>query len=218
MQGLFLLQKLRKNCVKIAVFLRGKRLIFFIEFTCKNGCATFLQDYFYKKKGCTFMEYQNEYASKGVAGAGLGLGIAGTALGLMNGGGLGNIFGGYGWNRNMGCAEEHFVNRYEAEQAAKIANLETEVKLRDANFYALSEVGNLRDYMEKRFDRVEHELCDQKVYNATNTAAIGCIQNQIAVLQGLTKTVIPFTSICPEPMARYNNWVAPTANAGTTTP
>lgn len=28
-----------------------------------------------------------EFASKGVAGAGLGLGIAGTALGLLNGGG-----------------------------------------------------------------------------------------------------------------------------------
>lgn len=163
------------------------------------------------------MEYQNEYASKGVAGTALGLGAGALGVSLLNGG-LGNIFGGYGWNRNMGCAEEHFVNRYEAEQAAKIANLETEVKLRDANFYALSEIGNLRDYMEKRFDRVEHELCDQKVYNATNTAAIGCIQNQIAVLQGLTKTVIPFTSICPEPMARYNNWVAPTADAGTTTP
>jgi hypothetical protein len=30
------------------------------------------------------------YASKGVAGSGLGLGIAGTALGLLNGG-LGNL-------------------------------------------------------------------------------------------------------------------------------
>lgn len=41
----------------------------------------------------------NRYASKGVGGAGLGLGIAGTALGLLalsrNGGGL---FGGYGNN------------------------------------------------------------------------------------------------------------------------
>lgn len=35
---------------------------------------------------------KKEYASKGVAGAGLGLGIAGTALGLLNGG-LGNLFG-----------------------------------------------------------------------------------------------------------------------------
>lgn len=33
-----------------------------------------------------------EFASKGVAGAGLGLGIAGTALGLANGG-LNNLFG-----------------------------------------------------------------------------------------------------------------------------
>ena len=39
------------------------------------------------------MEYENNYASKGVAGAGLGLGIAGTALGVLNGG-LGNILGG----------------------------------------------------------------------------------------------------------------------------
>lgn len=29
---------------------------------------------------------EREYASKGVAGSGLGLGIAGTALGLLNGG------------------------------------------------------------------------------------------------------------------------------------
>lgn len=33
-------------------------------------------------------EGDHEYASKGVAGTGLGLGIAGTALGLLNGNGL----------------------------------------------------------------------------------------------------------------------------------
>lgn len=44
--------------------------------------------------------YNEEYASKGVAGAGLGLGIAGTALGLLNnnGNGLGGLFGNNGWN------------------------------------------------------------------------------------------------------------------------
>ena len=39
------------------------------------------------------------FANKGVAGAGLGLGIAGTALGLLNNGGggiLGNLFTGAG--------------------------------------------------------------------------------------------------------------------------
>lgn len=39
------------------------------------------------------VEETKKYASKGVAGAGLGLGIAGTALGLLNGG-LGGILGG----------------------------------------------------------------------------------------------------------------------------
>lgn len=194
MQGLFLL---RKNCVKIAAFLRGKRLIFFIEFTCKNGCATFLQDYFYKKKGCTFMEYQNEYASKGVAGTALGLGAGALGVSLLNGG-LGNIFGGgYGWNRNMGCAEDHFVNRYEAEQSAKIANLETEVKLRDANTYTDSKLIDLYKYVDGKFACVEHELADQRVYNAVNTTTIGCIKNDVAELMALTKRVVPNDSICP---------------------
>ena len=38
-------------------------------------------------------------------------------------------------NGEDGCSENHLVNRYEAAQAARIAELETEVKLRDANTY-----------------------------------------------------------------------------------
>lgn len=136
-----------------------------------------------------------EYASKGVAGSGLGLGIAGTALGVLNGG-LGNLFNGTN-NGNCGCSEDHWVNRYEAGQSARIAELETEVKLRDANTYTLTEMGKLRDYVERRFDHVEHELCDQRTYNATNTATISCISGQVAQLMGLTKLVVPNSSICP---------------------
>ena len=45
-----------------------------------------------------------EFASKGVAGAGLGLGIAGTALGLLNGGaGLLNLHSGIAG----GCCSEN---------------------------------------------------------------------------------------------------------------
>lgn len=150
------------------------------------------------------MEMENNYANKGVAGAGLGLGIAGTALGLMNGG-LGNIFGGYGCNGNAG-----YYSRYDAEKDARIANLETEVKLRDANFYSLSEIGKLRDYMEHRFDKVENELCENRVYNATNTAAVSCLQSQVIQLTNLTKTVIPAANVCPAPMPMYNSWTAPT--------
>lgn len=42
-----------------------------------------------------------DFASKGVAGAGLGLGIAGTALGLARGG-LGSLLGGLGWGNGYG--------------------------------------------------------------------------------------------------------------------
>lgn len=69
-----------------------------------------------------------EYASKGVAGAGLGLGIAGTALGLLNnnGNGLFGLFGGNGgWNNGMaamasqaaGCAVNDKFSSLEAEIA-----------------------------------------------------------------------------------------------------
>ena len=136
-----------------------------------------------------------EFASKGVAGSGLGLGIAGTALGVLNGG-LGNLLGGWGGN-NMYCSENMAVNRYEATQSARIAELETEVKLRDANTFTMGEMGKLRDYIDSKFARVEHEICDQKVYNATNIATVNCIAGQVNQLFALTKLVIPNASICP---------------------
>lgn len=135
----------------------------------------------------------SEYTSKGQGALNTVLGAIGTAgaTGILNGG-MGALFG-----YNNGCGDNAYINRYEATQSARIAELETEVKLRDANFYALSEVGKLRDYMEHRFDRVEHEICDQKVMNATVTANMTCMANQIAALNGLTKLVVPNTSICP---------------------
>lgn len=151
----------------------------------------------------------SEYASKGVGGAGLGLGIAGTALGLMNNGGLGGLFnwGGCG----NGCGDNALVNRYEAGQSARIAELETEVKLRDANFYTLGEMGKLRDYVDHRFSGVEAQINAQSVINAQVAANLSCMQGNIATLMGLTKTVVPIANICPEPMPLYNSWTAPTA-------
>lgn len=139
------------------------------------------------------MEYENKYASKGVAGTGLGLGIAGTALGLLAGNGGLNLFNG----GNCACESNHYVNRYEAGQAARIAELETEVKLRDANTYTDSKILALYQYVDGKVSGIEAQICQQNVYNATNTAAIACIQGQIAQLQGLTKVVIPNSSICP---------------------
>lgn len=133
-----------------------------------------------------------EFASKGVAGAGLGLGIAGTALGVLNNGGIPGLFGNV-----SGCSENMGVNRYELGQSQRISELETEVKLRDANFYTLSEMGKLRDYVDNRFSAVEKEICEQKVFNATSVATVSCIQNQVNQLMGLTKLVVPNGSVCP---------------------
>lgn len=148
-----------------------------------------------------------EFASKGVAGSGLGLGIAGTALGLLNGG-LGGILTGV--NNGCGCSEDHWVNRYEAGQSGRISELETEVKLRDANFYTVTEMGKLRDYVDHKFDCVNSQLNAQNVINAQVTANLSCMQGNISTLMGLTKTVVPITSVCPEPMKMYNSWTAPT--------
>ena len=139
------------------------------------------------------MEYENHYASKGVAGSGLGLGIAGTALGLLNGNGL-NLFGN---TTRCACSEDHNVNRYEAAQQARIAELETEVKLRDSNIYTDGKILDLYRYVDGKFANVEAQICQQNVYNATNTATINCMAGQIAQLQSLTKLVIPNGSVCP---------------------
>ena len=158
------------------------------------------------------MEIENKYASKGVAGAGLGLGIAGTALGLLQGNGLNGILGGWG-NGNCIPSESMPVTRYDAGKDARIAELETEVKLRDANIYTDQKLGALRDYVDGKFAVVNDKLCAQTVHNATNDAVLGCMQGQIAQLLGLTKVIVPAANICPTPMPQYNSWTAPTAPA-----
>jgi hypothetical protein len=144
------------------------------------------------------------YASRGVAGTALGIGIGALGLSALNGG-LGNLF-----NTNGGCSDDHYVNRYEASQSARIAELETEVKLRDANTFTMGEMNKLRDYVDGKFACVEKELSDQRVYNATNIATVNCIAGQVNQLFALTKLVIPNGSICP-------GWGNVTVSPATTT-
>lgn len=160
-----------------------------------------------------------EFASKGLAGTALGFGIGGAALGLANGG-LSRVLGGTGVvqqdttaamlgaaaalaanGRNGTCNEDHTVNRYEAQKDARIAELETEVKLRDANTYTDGKILEVYQYFDGQIKAVNQKLCDQAVWNATQTATIGCLGQQVAQLQGvmqnLTKVVIPNSSVCP---------------------
>ena len=153
-----------------------------------------------------------EFTSKGQGNLNTVLGAIGTAgaTGILNG--MGGLFSG-GCGNSCGCGDNAFVNRYEAGQNAKIAELETEIKLRDANFYTLGEMGKLRDYVDAKIDGINSQLCQQSVVNSQITANISCMQGNIATLMGLTKTVVPIDSVCPEPMKMYNSWTAPTTGA-----
>jgi phage I-like protein len=128
------------------------------------------------------------FASKGVAGTGLGLAIGALGLEALRGNGLGGIFG--------NCANS-------SEKDIEIAYL----RGRDA---AKTDSLELYKYVDGRFRVVEAQIAQQAVVNAQVTANISCLQNSVAALSGLTKTVIPITNVCPEPMARYNAWTAPT--------
>ena len=151
----------------------------------------------------------NNYASKGVAGAGLGLGIAGTALGVLNGG-LGNVLGGLGgWGG--GCSDNIPVNRYEMDQQKELINKDMEIAYLKGRDAAKTDSLELYKYVDGRFRGIEAQIAGQAVVNAQITANISCMQNTLNTLSGLTKTVVPIDNVCPAPMPQYNSWTAPTA-------
>lgn len=118
-----------------------------------------------------------EYASKGVAGTGLGFGIAGTALALLQNGGLGGILGG-GWGGwgNCGCGNAAAF----AGRDAEIARLSSEL---DSYRNLIAVWDNLN---------TKREATDKKV--ATLEAKCETMQY---VLGNITKVVVPNTSVCP---------------------
>ena len=140
------------------------------------------------------------YASKGVAGSGLGLGIAGTALGLLNNG-LGNIFGG----GNYSCHENMPVNRYELGLQQENAGLKSQIALRDANTYSDQKLLEVYKYFDGEVKDIRAAMCAsdkaQAVINAKFESGFAILNTQVAsinnTIANLTKTVIPNSSVCP---------------------
>lgn len=142
-----------------------------------------------------------EFASKGVAGSGLGLGIAGTALGVLNGNGLlGGLF-----NNGYVCHENTPVNRYELNQESKIAELQSQIALRDANTYNDQKLLEVYKYFDGELKDVRKAMCEngkaQAVINAKFESAIDVMASQVASINNtvanITRTVIPNASVCP---------------------
>lgn len=190
-----------------------------------------------------------EYASKGVANAGLATGIIGTALGVLNGG-LGNNFMGYG-NRMVAngncmavetCSENTPVSRYELEQERKISQLQSEKDMLLSDNKTDGKILELYKYIEQQFTKDRETVsarftetgrtiadlaANQAVINQKVTDNLAFVDSKIdnavaAIYKEIEcKTLplekkLPLTSICPQPMQRYNSWVAPTTPAETT--
>lgn len=160
-----------------------------------------------------------EFASNGKANAGLATGIIGTSLsGLLTLGSglLGNVYGGRGY-----CSEDHNVNRFELDKEQQIAKLETENSLLKSNIYTDSKIADSYARLDSKIRDLDSSFntfkAEQGVVNAQVVANISVMQSQIATLNSLTKTVIPITNVCPEPMKRYNSFVVPPANETATT-
>lgn len=185
-----------------------------------------------------------EFASKGVAGAGLGTGIAGLALGVLNSsnngnGLLGGLFGGGNQNvvsalqaENSMLKAENYSDKNAKEVYAQ--SLADNRRLRDEAFAFIKPLAN-----ESANNRVElaklqaelkcccekQELREQIVLGKINELALttqakfGCIDQTIAGMMGtigkITDTIVPMSAICPTPMAKYNAWVAPTNTPAT---
>ena len=163
-----------------------------------------------------------EYASKATGDAGLTTGIIGTALGALNSGlfngGLGGLFGGGNAAADLSgmaagaalaaalgaggrCSDEKPVSRYELSLQQKLAEKDAQIALRDANTYGDQKMLEMYKYIDGQVGALKDRFNDfekqQLVYNGVNNAAVSVLQSQVAALMGLTKTVIPNSSVCP---------------------
>ena len=72
---------------------------------------------------------------------------------------------GAGWGYHGGCNEDHPVTRYDAQKDARIAELETQVALRDSNTYTDQKMLELYQYVDGRLRGVEGQIAQQAVQN-----------------------------------------------------
>lgn len=152
-----------------------------------------------------------EHAASGTAKAGLATGIVGTSLGalnlLSNGAGLlggmvaqNNCGCGNGWNgRNGWCcdSEDEPVSRYDAAKDAKIAHLETQVALRDANTFTDQKFIELYKYIDGELRDIRAVQSNQAVHNQKTADSFQIMQERLQCCCDKMET-----RICAEENAR----------------
>lgn len=150
-----------------------------------------------------------EFASKGVAGAALGTGIGGLALGVLNGaGGLLNLMGGNCGGCGNGYAGIAMVNRYELGLVQELAAKDAKIGLLEADKYTDQKIVEAYKDLQGQIKELAGEVRanykeqsdinrEQAVYNGVNTATISCIKGQVEELLALAPRKVANASVCP---------------------
>lgn len=165
-----------------------------------------------------------------------GQGILNTVLGAMGATGLNipTLLGGMGGWANptrAGAVEvitsdDKPISRYEAAMMDNLAKKDAEIAQLKADKYTDEKIVEVTKFMYGKIENLAKEVrankeeqaainLQQATYNGVNTATIQCMQGQIAQLLGLTKLVVPNSSVCP---GWGNVTITPAASTTTTTP
>ena len=123
--------------------------------------------------------------SAGVAGAGLGLGIAGTALGLLSGNGLNGILGG-----GNQCNDTRTISALES----KIAKLESEKYTDQVGTGVYAEINKKHNELVQFVTALDKQ---NAIAEAVNAERLNCMNGRISAIEALTKLVVPNGSVCP---------------------
>ena len=149
------------------------------------------------------VEVEKEYASKGVAGAALGTGIAGLSLGAIN------VVGSLLANRNaapaapvmpampygMGygpgvCSDNMPVSRYELEREQMLAAKDSEIALLKANTYNDQKDLQMYAYIDAQLKEIRKEQSDQAVRNQRVEDAFALVRQDVeCVRSDLSKDI-----------------------------
>lgn len=95
------------------------------------------------------------------------------------------------------CSEGVPVNRYELGLQKEITNKDMEIAYLKGRDAAKSDTIELYRYIDGKIEAQNAKIAEQAVFNATATATMNCMGNQIAQLFALTKLVVPNASVCP---------------------
>ena len=103
---------------------------------------------------------------------------AAPALGVV----LASALGKNGCN----CSEDHTVNRYELAQEQKIAELQSQIALRDANTYNDQKMLEMYQYVDGQLKQIRSSIGDQAVVNQANKDSfqmvmerMGCVKSEL---------------------------------------